>query len=94
MNGFLARRVAKLEDRRRKPVHVPHVVQQSEGETVEHAVTRFRERYGHALPKRRHAVLIVPTWPTLDAFAAALKAQQTTLREWVCEHHPKEPAQC
>ncbi|EQB07810.1 hypothetical protein L288_09375 [Sphingobium quisquiliarum P25] len=94
MSAYLAPRVAKLEDRRRTPVHVSHVIEAHEGETTEDAVARFSERYGHDLPKRRHAVLIVPTWPTIDAFAAALKAQQTELIDWVRSQHPKEPASC
>lgn len=93
MSRALARRVAKLEDRRRVPVIVPHVVEHPHGETIDRAWARFQARYaGHVRP--RHAVLFVPTWPTIDAFAATLKAQQSELIEWVRSHHPKEPAQC
>lgn len=94
MSRALARRVAKLEDRRRAPAFVPHVADIREGETMEDAASRFRLRYGRAITKPRHAVLIVPTWPTFDAFTVTLKAQQNALRDWVREHHPKEPAQC
>lgn len=93
MSGFLARRLSKIEDRRRKRIRVPHVVECEDGETAELAFARFNDRYGGAVPAR-HAILIVPTWPTIDAFAAALKAQQSELIEWVRSHHPKEPAKC
>lgn len=93
MSRALARRVAKLEDRRRAPVIVPHVVEHRQGETAADAWARFQARHaGHVRP--RHAVLFVPTWPTIDAFAATLKAQQTELIDWVRSQHPKEPAQC
>lgn len=93
MNGYLARRVAKLEDRRRPRIIVPSVVEHRHDETQPEAMARFRDRYaGHIQP--RHAVLFVPTWPTIDAFAAEFKAQQLGLLEWVRAHHPKETAQC
>lgn len=93
MSRALARRISKLEDRRRVPVRVPHVVELRHGETADEAWARFKHRYaGHVRP--RHAVLFVPTWPTIDAFAASLKPQQMALHAWVREHHPKEPASC
>jgi hypothetical protein len=94
MNGYLARRVAKLEDRRRAPVFVPNVVECREGETADEAIGRFQDRYGAAVSMRRHAVLVIPTWPTIDAFAASLKAQQAELIDWVRSQHPKEAEQC
>lgn len=93
MSRALARRVAKLEDRRRAPVIVPHVIEHRHGETADTAWARFQARYAGHVPAR-HAVLLVPTWPTFDAFAAALKAQQIELLEWVKAHHPKETEQC
>lgn len=93
MSGDRSRRITKLEDRRRKRIRVPNIAECREGETAEQAISRLRAHYGDAIPAR-HAVLIVPTWPTLDAFAAALKAQQTELIDWVRSQHPKEPAPC
>lgn len=93
MSRALARRVTKLEDRRRPPVIVPHVAELRHDETPEQAMKRFRDRFGDAIPKR-HAVLFVPSWPTFDAFTATLKANQTALLAWVSERHPKETEQC
>lgn len=93
MSRALARRVAKLEDRRRAPIRVPHIIEHHHGESADEAWARFKHHHaGHVRP--RHAVLFVPTWPTIDAFAATLKAQQTELIDWVRSHHSKEPAQC
>lgn len=89
MNGYLARRIAKLEDRRRTRIRVPHVADIREGETTEAAIARFRARYRDAIPPK-HSLLIVPDFGGLDAFAAALKEQQTALHAWVREQHGKE----
>lgn len=92
MSAYLARRIAKLEDRHRTPVFIPNTVECPEGDTADAAIARFKDRYGAAISKRRHAVLVIPTWPTIDAFAASLKTQQAELIDWVRSQHPKEPA--
>lgn len=75
MSACLARRVAKLEDRRRKRIHVPNVVGQFADETRAQAIARFCARYGGSISKS-HRVLFVTQYQDHDVFAAKLKEQQ------------------
>lgn len=89
MSAYLARRVAKLEGRHRKRIHVPNVVGQFEGETREQAWARFAVRYGDAIPNPHH-VLFVPQYRSRDDFAAQFKQQQTRLLSEVRSQRPRE----